>query len=87
MNTSPAKTNEPSSSSRQKVPVDKSKWMGHAEWFCAFTTFFAGYLWYTSPVKTAAQFYFRLSLVTVGVVGYLLIQMLKWSRSRDAASR
>ena len=86
MKTSLARPNEQSSSSREKAPVDKSKWVGHIEWFCVFTVLFTGYLWYTSPVKTAAQFYFRLSLLTVGIIGYLVIQVLKRGRSRDAAS-
>ena len=76
---------EPSSSNSQKVVGDKSKWVGHIEWFCIFSVLFSGYLWYTSPVKTPPQFYFRLSLLTVGVVGYVAIQALKWSRSRGAA--
>jgi hypothetical protein len=87
MKTSLSRPNKPSSSSSQKAPGDKSKWMGHVEWFCVFSVLFTGYLWYTSPVKTAAQFYFRLSLLTLGVAGYLVIQVLKWGNSRDAASR
>ena len=87
MKTSFARSNEHSSASKEKAPEDKSKLMGHLEWFCVFTVLFSGYLWFTSPVKTAAQFYFRLSLLTIGLVGYLLIQALKRSRSRDAASR
>lgn len=76
---------EPSSSSGQKATGDKSKWVGHIEWLCVFAVLFNGYLWYSSPVKTTPQFYFRLSLLTFGVVGYLVIQLLKWGRSRDAA--
>ena len=86
MKPSPARANEQSSSSRQKDSADKSKWMGHLEWACVFTVLFTGYLWFTSPVKTAAQFYFRLSLVTVGVIGYLVIQILKRGGSHDAPS-
>ncbi|MFN2510113.1 MAG: hypothetical protein ABR568_01570 [Pyrinomonadaceae bacterium] len=77
--------NEPSSSNRQKVDGDKPKWVGHIEWFCVFTVLFTGYLWYTSPIKTTPQFYFRLSLLIVGVVGYLVIQVLKRRSSHDAA--
>ena len=87
MKTSLAEPNEPSSSSSQKASEDKPKWMGQVEWFCVFTILFTGYLWYTSPIKTAAQFYFRLGLFTVGVAGYLMIQVLKRGRARDAASR
>jgi hypothetical protein len=76
---------EPSSSNSQKVVGDKSKWVRHVEWFCVFAALFAAYLWFTSPVKTAPQFYFRLSLLTVGVVGYLVIKLLRLGRSRDAA--
>lgn len=85
MKASLSRPNEPASSNRQKADGDKSKWIGHIEWACGFAVLFSGYLWYTSPVKTAPQFYFRLSLLTVGVVGYLVIQALKWRRSRDAA--
>lgn len=87
MKTSPARANERSSANGQKAPVDKPKWVGHAEWLCAFTILFTGYLWYSSPVKTAAQSYFRLGLVVVGAVGYCLIQAWKWGRSHEAASR
>ena len=86
MKTSPARENEPSFSTKQKVQ-DKPKWMGQLEWLCGFTILFTGYLWYSSPVKTTAQFYFRLTLLTAGVVGYVLIQLLKWSRTRNATSR
>lgn len=76
---------EPSSSNSQKVVGDKSKWVGHVEWLCVFSVLFAGYLWFTSPVKTTSQFYFRLSLLTFGVVGYLIIKLFRLGRSRDAA--
>ena len=87
MNTSPAGSSELSSSMKQKAPGDKPKWMANVEWFCLFTILFSGYLWFTSPLKTAAQFYFRLSLLAFGVVGYVLMQVWKWGRTRDAASR
>jgi hypothetical protein len=85
MKASLSRTKEPSSSNRQKVDGDKPKWVGHIEWMCVFSVLFTGYLWYTSPVKTTPQFYFRISLLTVGVVGYVVIQVLKRGRSRDAA--
>lgn len=85
MKASLLKPKEPSSSSTEKPPGDKSKWVGHMEWVCVFSVLFTGYLWYTSPVKTTPQFYFRLGLLIVGVVGYLVIQLLKRGRSRDAA--
>jgi len=75
---------QPSSSNTQKVDGDKPKWVGHIEWLCVFSVLFTGYLWYTSPIKTPPQFYFRISLLTVGVVGYLVIQVLKRRSSRDA---
>jgi hypothetical protein len=87
MTTSPTRPSEPSASSQQKAPGDKRKWVGNVEWLCVFTVLFTGYLWYSSPVKTSAQLYFRLSLLTVGVLGYVLIQLLKWARTRDATSR
>ena len=87
MKTSSTNPNELSSSVRLKAPGNKPKWVANVEWFCVFTIVFTGYLWFTSPVKTAAQSYFRLSLFTVGVVGYVLIQLLKWGRTRKAASR
>ena len=87
MKTSPAKPNEQSLSSKEKADADKRKWVGHVEWLCGFTILFTGYLWYSSPVKTSAQFYYRLTLLTVGVVGYVLIQLWKWGRTHDAASR
>ena len=86
MNTSPARANETSSSGGQKAPGDKPKWVGHVEWLCAFTVLFTGYLWYSRPLKTDAQFYFRFGLITAAIVGYLVIQVWKWSKSRDAAS-
>ena len=87
MNTSPARSSELSSSVKQKAPADRPKWVGNVEWFCLFTILFSGYLWFNSPVKTSAQFYFRLILLIVGAVGYVLIQVLKWTRTHDAIPR
>lgn len=85
MKVSLSRPKEPASFNKQKVDGDKPKWVGHIEWVCVFSVLFTGYLWFTSPVKTTPQFYFRLSLLTVGVVGYLVIQVLKRRSSRDAA--
>lgn len=76
----------PDLSAEQIKSGGKSKWLGHIEWFCLFSALFAGYLWYSSPIKTTAQFYFRLGLLTAGGIGYLGIQVLKWYRMRNASS-
>ena len=85
MKVSLSRPKEPPSFNRQKVDKDKPKWVGHIEWVCVFSVLFTGYLWFTSPVKTTPQFYFRLSLLIAGVVGYLVIQVLKRRSSHDAA--
>ena len=82
----PTTTNQPSSSTKQKAPGDKPNWVKQVEWFCVFTVLFIGYLYTSGPVKTASQGYFRMGLLTVGVVGYVAMQVLNWRRTRNAGS-
>jgi hypothetical protein len=82
MKPSLVRPNESTSNPEHESLEDKPKWMSHIEWFCMFTVLFSGYLWFSIPVMTAAQSYFRIGLITVGVMGYLLIQILKYGKSK-----
>ena len=85
MSTSPARQNSDSPSFGEgKAPGSKPKWMEYAEWLCTFSILFTGYLWYASPVKTAAQFYFRVGICTAGVLGHVVLQV--WKRRRPSGT-
>ncbi len=60
-----------------KAPQQKPTRLERAEWFFLFLVFFAGFFYLSRPARTDAQLYFRLGSIVVGVVGWLVVQVLK----------
>ena len=48
-----------------------------AEWFFLFLVFFAGFFYLTREARTDLQWYFRVGSIFVGVVGWMVVQVLK----------
>ena len=51
--------------------------LDRAEWFFLFLVFFAGVFYLTREAKTDLQWYFRVGSIFVGVVGWMVVQVLK----------
>ena len=51
-----------------------------AEWFFTFLVFFAGFFYLTREAKTDLQWYFRVGSIFVGVLGWMVVQVLKRRR-------
>ena len=66
----------------QQGPAGPARWLARAEWFFTFLVFFAGFFYLTRTAKTEAQLYFRLGSIFVGVVGWMVVQVLKRKSTR-----
>lgn len=47
------------------------------QWLFSFMIVFAGYLFFSSPFKTPAQLIFRLILLFTGIIGVIVMDVLK----------
>ena len=66
--------------SMKPPPGRKPSWLERAEWFFTFLVFFAGFFYLAREARTDAQWYFRVGSIYVGVVGWLVVQVLKRRR-------
>lgn len=60
-----------------RAPEKKPTLLDRAEWFFLFLFFFAGVFYLTREAKTDLQWYFRVTSIFVGVVGWMVVQVLK----------
>ena len=65
---------------RWPVGPDAPGWLERAEWFFTFLAFFAGFFYLTREAKTDLQWYFRVTSIFVGVLGWMVVQVLKRRR-------
>jgi len=64
-----------------REPEKKPTRLDRAEWFFLFLFFFAGVFYLTREAKTDLQWYFRVVSIFTGVVGWMVVQVLKrWKR-------
>ena len=54
------------------------------EWFFYFAIFFGGYLFMRGPAANTAQLAFRLTLIAVGVIGAIVMLVLRLSKTQDS---
>jgi hypothetical protein len=66
----------PGGPGRDDRPGQSSR-LDRAEWFFLFLFFFAGVFYLTREAKTDLQWYFRVVSIFVGVVGWMVVQVLK----------
>jgi hypothetical protein len=59
------------------TPDNKMSQLERAEWFFTFLIFFAGFFYLTRAAKTDLQWYFRVCSIFVGVVGWMVVQVIK----------
>lgn len=64
-------------SARPASPNVKPTRLERAEWFFTFLVFFAGFFYLTREAKTDLQWYFRVCSIFAGVVGWMVVQVLK----------
>ena len=60
---------------RQTGP--KPSKLERAEWFFTFLVFFAGFFHLAREARTDLQWYFRVVSIFVGVLGWMVVQVLK----------
>ena len=60
-----------------RSPENKPTRLDRAEWFFLFLFFFAGVFYLTREAKTDLQWYFRVVSIFVGVVGWMVVQVLR----------
>jgi hypothetical protein len=63
-----------------RAPENKPTRLDRAEWFFLFLFFFAGVFYLTREATTDLQWYFRVVSIFVGVVGWMVVQVLKRRR-------
>jgi hypothetical protein len=62
------------------TPDSRMSRLDRAEWFFSFLVFFAGFFYLTRTAKTDLQWYFRVCSIFVGVVGWMVVQIIKRRR-------
>jgi len=63
-----------------RAPENKPTCLDRAEWFFLFLFFFAGVFYLTREARTGLQWYFRVVSILIGVVGWMVVQVLKRRR-------
>lgn len=63
-----------------RAPENKPTRLDRAEWFFLFLFFFAGVFYLTREARTDLQWYFRVVSILIGVVGWMVVQVLKRQR-------
>jgi hypothetical protein len=62
------------------TPDSRMSRLERAEWFFTFLVFFAGFFYLTRTARTDLQWYFRVCSIFVGVVGWMVVQIIKRRR-------
>ena len=63
-----------------RSPENKPTRLDRAEWFFLFLFFFASVFYLTREAKTDLQWYFRVVSIFVGVVGWMVVQVIRLKR-------
>ena len=64
----------------RRAPDNKPTRLDRAEWFFLFLFFFAGVFYLTREAKTDLQWYFRVVSIFTGVVGWMVVQVIRLKR-------
>ena len=64
-----------------QLPGRKPSRLERAEWFFTFLVFFAGFFYLAFEEKTDLQWYFRVCSIFAGVLGWMVVQVLKRGKS------
>ena len=65
----------------RQPPGRKPTKLERAEWFFTFLVFFAGFFYLAREARTDLQWHFRVASICVGVVGWMVVQVLKRKKS------
>ncbi|MDQ3920666.1 MAG: hypothetical protein M3348_19570 [Acidobacteriota bacterium] len=63
-----------------RAPENRPTRLDRAEWFFLFLFFFAGVFYLTREARTDLQWYFRVVSILIGVVGWMVVQVVKRRR-------
>jgi hypothetical protein len=65
------------------LPTKKTSPLSNPQFICFFLIGFTGFLFLSRPTTTAAQLVFRLALMLIGVIGLIVIWMVRRKQARQ----